>query len=171
MDEMTDDVNKSSISVGWIAAGFVVVALLVGIGLIASRANTADPQTREPTVTTTRTPATEAVAPVPVRGEFRAFVVDNGVTDTLQRLTASHFTPETGIVVDFFELPEQELRERFTVGFLSTQAEADVMMFGSQETTQLGGIDSFFRDLTHSPRQTQATTSTTSSGRSVKPTA
>ena len=74
------------------------------------------------------------------------WVVDNGTTDTIQRLTAEHFTAQTGIAVNFVELTQPEIRER-TVG-TSHGEFTDVFTIDAFEAAQFGGVNGWTQDLT-----------------------
>ena len=77
------------------------------------------------------------------------WVADNGTTDTIQRLTAEHFTAQTGIAVNFTELTQPEIRER-TVG-TSHGGFPDVFTIDAFEAAQFGGVNAWTCLLYTSP--------------------
>ena len=75
-------------------------------------------------------------------------VVNNGATGEIQQFTPEFFTAETGLEVNFLELPEQELRERVTLAAGTGSAEFDAFMIGPFEAPQFGGVNGWIQDLT-----------------------
>ena len=75
-------------------------------------------------------------------------VVNNGATGEIQQFTPDFFTAETGLEVNFLELPEQELRERVTLAAGTGSAEFDAFMIGPFEAPQFGGVNGWIQDLT-----------------------
>ena len=80
--------------------------------------------------------------------EITVAVVNNGATDSIQRFTPDFFTADTGLQVNFLELPEQELRERVTLAAGTGSAEFDAFMIGPFEAPQFGGVNGWIQDLT-----------------------
>ena len=74
-------------------------------------------------------------------------VVNNGATDSIQRFTPDFFTAETGIEVEFLNLPELELRERVTLAAGTGSAEFDAFMISPFEAPQFG-VNGWIQDLT-----------------------
>ena len=75
-------------------------------------------------------------------------VVNNGATGEIQQFTPDFFTAETGLEVNFLELPEQELRERVTLAAGTGSNEFDAFMIGPFEAPQFGGVNGWIQDLT-----------------------
>ena len=78
---------------------------------------------------------------------IEVWVVDNGATDTIQRLTPTEFTKKTGVIVEFVDIPRQEFRERLP-SILRGSERADVVMIGSFEAAQFGAVNGWLHDLT-----------------------
>ena len=90
----------------------------------------------------------EAAAPSFEGQEITVAVVNNGATGEIQQFTPDFFTAETGLQVNFLELPEQELRERVTLAAGTGSAEFDAFMIGPFEAPQFGGVNGWIQDLT-----------------------
>jgi sorbitol/mannitol transport system substrate-binding protein len=60
-------------------------------------------------------------------------MVNNPQMVDLQRLTAEHFTPETGITVDFTVLPENDVRDKISQEFSSQAGQYDVASLSNFE--------------------------------------
>ena len=80
--------------------------------------------------------------------EITVAVVNNGATGEIQQFTPDFFTAETGLTVNFLELPEQELRERVTLAAGTGSGEFDAFMIGPFEAPQFGGVNGWIQDLT-----------------------
>ena len=94
-------------------------------------------------------PAEEEAATNEFEGQsITVAVVNNGATDSIQRFTPDFFTAETGLEVEFLNLPEQELRERVTLAAGTGSAEFDAFMIGPFEAPQFGGVNGWIQDLT-----------------------
>ena len=90
----------------------------------------------------------EAAAPGEFDGQtITVAVVNNGATDSIQRFTPDYFTAETGLNVEFLNLPEQELRERVTLAAGTGSAEFDAFMISPFEAPQFGGVNGWIQDL------------------------
>ena len=61
-------------------------------------------------------------------------MVNNPQMVDLQRLTAEHFTKETGIKVNFTVLPEDDLRDKMSQDFSSQAGQYDVASVSNYET-------------------------------------
>ena len=79
--------------------------------------------------------------------EITVAVVNNGATGEIQEF-APIFEEQSGITVNFLELPEQELRERVTLAAGTGSAEFDAFMIGPFEAPQFGGVNGWIQDLT-----------------------
>ena len=90
----------------------------------------------------------EAAAPSFEGQEITVAVVNNGATGEIQQFTPDFFTAETGLHVNFLELPEQELRERVTLAAGTGSAEFDAFMIGPFDAPQFGGVNGWIQDLT-----------------------
>jgi len=75
-------------------------------------------------------------------------VVNNGATGDIQTFTPDFYTANTGLEVNFLELPEQELRERVTLAAGTGSNEFDAFMIGPFEAPQFGGVNGWLADLT-----------------------
>ena len=169
MVETEHGANKPAFA-AWLAGGLAaVIAAIVLIAIVTNRggrdaadadrpststvpaSSTTVPDESPPPADQEATDAADSTTPLSrdfVGQEITVFVIDNGATDALQRLTESHFTPGTGLVVDFTSLPEQELRERVTFPGSLPTLESDVRMIGPFDAPQLGGINEWLVDLT-----------------------
>ncbi|MFI9048729.1 ABC transporter substrate-binding protein [Streptomyces sp. NPDC053427] len=65
---------------------------------------------------------------------INVLMVNNPQMVDLQRLTAEHFTEETGIKVDFTVLPEDDLRDKMSQDFSSQAGQYDVASLSNYET-------------------------------------
>lgn len=65
-------------------------------------------------------------------------IVGNPIIDDIAALVPDHFTPESGIEVNFTVLPEQELREITTRDVGAGGEQFDVVQIGMYETPQFG---------------------------------
>ena len=88
----------------------------------------------------------EAIAEGRTIREIDVWVINNGLTDTIQRLTPVHFSEQTGIAVNFAEFSGPELRER-VVG-TSHGDFPDAYMISAFEAPQFGGVNGWIQDLT-----------------------
>ena len=70
--------------------------------------------------------------------EINVAIVGNPIIDDIASLVPDHFTPETGIKVNFTVLPEQELREITTRDVGAGGEQFDVVQIGMYETPQFG---------------------------------
>ncbi|MFI7100622.1 ABC transporter substrate-binding protein [Streptomyces sp. NPDC050161] len=65
---------------------------------------------------------------------INVLMVNNPQMVDLQRLTAAHFTKETGIKVNFTVLPEDDLRDKMSQDFSSQAGQYDVASLSNYET-------------------------------------
>ncbi|GAA1190927.1 sugar ABC transporter substrate-binding protein [Streptomyces hebeiensis] len=65
---------------------------------------------------------------------INVLMVNNPQMIELQKLTASHFTKETGIKVNFTVLPENDARDKFTQDFANQAGQYDVATMSNFET-------------------------------------
>ncbi len=88
------------------------------------------------------TPATEPAGgddpPATEGRSINVAIVGNPVIDDIATLAPDHFTPESGIEVNFTVLPEQELREITTRDVGAGGDQFDVVQIGMFETPQFG---------------------------------
>lgn len=68
------------------------------------------------------------------RDTLNVLMVNNPQMVDLQRLTAEHFTKETGITVHFTVLPEDDLRDKMSQDFSSQAGQYDVASVSNYET-------------------------------------
>ncbi|MFJ9850544.1 ABC transporter substrate-binding protein [Streptomyces sp. NPDC101150] len=68
------------------------------------------------------------------RHTINVLMVNNPQMVDLQRLTAEHFTKETGIKVNFTVLPEDDLRDKMSQDFSSQAGQYDVASLSNYET-------------------------------------
>ncbi|MEU9121597.1 sugar ABC transporter substrate-binding protein [Streptomyces sp. NPDC048506] len=68
------------------------------------------------------------------RNTINVLMVNNPQMVDLQRLTAEHFTKETGITVNFTVLPEDDLRDKMSQDFSSQAGQYDVASLSNYET-------------------------------------
>lgn len=68
------------------------------------------------------------------RDSINVLMVNNPQMVDLQRLTAEHFTKETGIKVNFTVLPEDDLRDKMSQDFSSQAGQYDVASVSNYET-------------------------------------
>lgn len=68
------------------------------------------------------------------RDTLNVLMVNNPQMVDLQRLTAEHFTEETGITVHFTVLPEDDLRDKMSQDFSSQAGQYDVASVSNYET-------------------------------------
>lgn len=66
-------------------------------------------------------------------GEVNVLMVNNPQMEDLQRLTADHFTADTGITVNYTILPENEVRARIGQEFSSQAGQYDVASLSNYE--------------------------------------
>src|SRR5262245_32019347 len=64
---------------------------------------------------------------------IRVLMVSNPQMVDLQKLTARHFTKQTGITVDFTVLPENDLRDKASQEFTSQAKQYDVATLSNFE--------------------------------------
>jgi sorbitol/mannitol transport system substrate-binding protein len=65
---------------------------------------------------------------------INVLMVNNPPMKTLQKLTAKHFTKETGIKVHFTVLPENQVRDKISQDFASQSGQYDVATISNYET-------------------------------------
>ncbi|EST38222.1 hypothetical protein N566_08650 [Streptomycetaceae bacterium MP113-05] len=65
---------------------------------------------------------------------INVLMVNNPPMKTLQKLTAEHFTEETGIEVTFTVLPENQVRDKISQDFASQSGQYDVATISNYET-------------------------------------
>ncbi|MEU5209162.1 sugar ABC transporter substrate-binding protein [Streptomyces sp. NPDC020742] len=68
------------------------------------------------------------------KNTLNVLMVNNPQMVDLQRLTAAHFTKETGIKVNFTVLPEDDLRDKMSQDFSSQAGQYDVASLSNYET-------------------------------------
>ncbi|WP_374205549.1 ABC transporter substrate-binding protein [Streptomyces sioyaensis] len=68
------------------------------------------------------------------KNTLNVLMVNNPQMVDLQRLTAEHFTKETGIKVNFTVLPEDDLRDKMSQDFSSQAGQYDVASLSNYET-------------------------------------
>ena len=64
---------------------------------------------------------------------INVLMVGNPQMEDIQKLTADHFTKDTGITVNFTILPENELRDRVTQDVATQAGQYDVVTVGAYE--------------------------------------
>ncbi len=84
----------------------------------------------------------------PAVTEITVAVVNNGATGEIQQFTPDFYSADSGVTVNFLELPEQELRERVTLAAGTGSTEFDAFMIGPFEAPQFGGVNGWIQDLT-----------------------
>jgi polyol transport system substrate-binding protein len=65
---------------------------------------------------------------------INVLMVNNPPMKTLQKLTAKHFTAQTGITVHFTVLPENQVRDKISQDFASQSGQYDVATISNYET-------------------------------------
>ena len=77
---------------------------------------------------------------------IKVATVENGPLVDIARLTPENFTSDSGITVEFTELPEQQLREVVTRDVAAGGGEFDVVLIGMYEAPIFGG-QGLFKNL------------------------
>ena len=77
--------------------------------------------------------APEPAAPAPGGDAVNVLMVNNPQMVELQKLTAEHFTKETGIKVNFTVLPENDVRDKISQDFANQAGQYDVATISNYE--------------------------------------